>query len=453
MNSTQSYKSLFICVCYSFLIFSAGLLSQQMTDFNQQVFPTDHALNMPIDSLPVHPLSDIFISTIGANKRLHPDFGDSWDDDGTIRPMGIPYNVVGSDQPLLPISWTLYGDESDPGPWPIPQNPFIEGVFNWSEYSEGDRHLLVIDSVANILYESGNVYGNETGTEWEGGCGAIFNLNAYNLRPETWTSADAAGLPIFPLLIRYDEVEKALNSDGMFHHAVRFTTDTTKREYIWPARHFASSQTASKWPPMGLRFRLKADFDISGFTPRMQVILRSMKKYGIILADNGSDWFFQGTHDSRWDNDEINSLKNIRGNNFEAVDISEWMDREGFDNNSAKVPSKIVNVDNRDQLSENFYLFQNYPNPFNPTTTIKFNIPSNGVETTRRVVLKIFDILGSEVKTLVNEQKSAGNYTVEWNGTNSSGYLVGSGVYICKISVMGNSGKNFFQSKKMIFAK
>ncbi len=195
----------------------------------------------------------------------------------------------------------------------------------------------------------------------------------------------------------------------------------------------------------------------------MQVILRSMKKYGIILADNGSDWFFQGTHDSRWDNDEINSLKNIRGNNFEAVDISEWMDREGFDNNSAKVPSKIVNVDNRDQLSENFHLFQNYPNPFNPTTTIKYIIPESPLSRQSGsdgggvrggfVTLKIFDILGSEVKTLVNEQKSAGNYTVEWNGTNSSGYLVGSGVYICKISVAGNSGKNFFQSKKMIFAK
>jgi hypothetical protein len=408
-----------------FLIYGLGkdLYSQQMTDYNKQVFPLDNALNMSVDSLPVHPNSDVYINSIGRNKSLHPDFGDSWDDDGTLRPIGIPYNVVGSSQPLRTITWTAYGDESDPGPWPIPSNPYIEGVFDWNDPTEGDRHMLILDSVANILYETGGAYGNSNGTIWEGGCGAIFNLNNNNLRTDTWTSADAAGLPIFPLLIRYDEVEKALAGDGLFHHAIRFTTDTTRRDYIWPARHYASSYTAEKWPPMGLRFRLKADFDISGYSPRIQVILRSMKKYGIILADNGSDWFFQGTHDSRWDGNEIEELKNLHGYDFEAVDISGWMNRQGFDINKATVPPAApANPISERALYD--FRFHVYPNPFSDHTTLSFTIKEPGYYT-----LKIYDFTGREVTTLVNKIIPVGEYSVEWNGTNPFGKQICQGVY------------------------
>lgn len=309
-----------------------------MDDYNGMVFPPNHALNMRIDSLPVHPNSANYIENIGADTRFHPDFGTSWSDGETEYQMGIPYNVVGEGQPLRPITWELYGDESDPGPWPIPDDPYIETVFDWRQTDDGDRHMLIVDSSTNTLYETGNVYGNTDGTEWKGGCGAIFNLSTCDLRPDEWTSADAAGLPIFPLLIRYDETERALTSGGEIQHAIRFTAQRSQEAYIWPARHEASSSTDENRPPMGLRFRLKADYDISGFSPRMQVILRTFKKYGIIMSDNGGNWYFQGTHDDRWDNEEINSLKTLRGLDFEAVDITPWIERSGFDINSAAVP-------------------------------------------------------------------------------------------------------------------
>ena len=320
------------------LLSAAAISSQNMTDWAGQVFPPDHALNMPIDSLPVHTNSNNFINTMGANTSLHPDFGTSWEDNGTKYQMGIPYNLVGAGQPKVPIEFYLYNDESDSGPWPIPKNPFIETVFDWRNETDGDRHMLIIDTSAHILYETGNVLGNSDGTSWRGGCGAIFDLNGYTLRPETWTSSDAAGLPIFPLLIRYDEVERALAVSGEIHHAIRFTVQQSQKAYIWPARHYAASSTDQNRAPMGLRVRLKASVDISDYSPRIQVILRTMKKYGMIVADNGSNWYFQGTHDDRWDDEEINSLKKLHGNNFEVVDITGWTKREGFDRNSAKVP-------------------------------------------------------------------------------------------------------------------
>lgn len=320
------------------LTFVAAAQSRKMVDYHGVVFPPDHALNMPIDSLPVHPNSTNFITTIGAGTALHPDFGTSWSDGGTEYQMGIPYNIVGAGQPKAPITFTLYNDESDQGPWPIPRDPFIETVFDWREAGDGDRHMLIVDTSTHTLYETGNVTGNSDGTAWEGGCGAVFDLNGYGLRPNEWTSADAAGLPVFPLLIRYDEVERALAGDGMFHHAIRFTVSQSQKAYLWPARHYAASSTDKNRAPMGLRFRLKAGFDISGYTPRMQVILRSMKKYGMIVADNGSNWYFQGTHDERWNDDEVSTLKKVHGNDFEAVDISPWQSLPGFDPNSAQVP-------------------------------------------------------------------------------------------------------------------
>ncbi|MBN1144702.1 MAG: T9SS type A sorting domain-containing protein [Bacteroidales bacterium] len=407
-----------------------GAVAQPMTDYTGPVFPPNHALNTPIDNLPVHPNSKNFVAGMGENAALHPDFGNSWDDDGTLRQMGIPYNVVGAGQPLVPITFVDYPEESDPGPWPIPQNPYIETVFNWRDDEGGDRHMLIVDSSTHILYETGNVYGNANGTAWEGGCGAIFDLNSYNLRPQTWTSADAAGLPIFPLLIRYDEVERALATGGEIPHPIRFTAVSTQRAFIWPARHYASSSTDPNKPPMGLRFRLKANVDISGFSPRMQVILRTMKKYGLIMSDNGSNWYFQGTHDERWDDEDINTLKRLHGRDFEVVDISAWTSRPGFDPNSARVPDASATTFHdpagNNSLSNRNLL--NSPNPFHYSTIISFNL--NAAE---KVCLKVFDITGREVIILLNEYLNEGMQMIEWNGQDSHGQSIATGTYVCHL--------------------
>lgn len=262
-------------------------------------FPDDNPWNTPIDKEPVDPNSAALIASIGLDDNLHPDFGANWNGG----PFGIPYVVVSGSQAKVPVSF-YYPDESDPGPYPIPSNPPIE--------PGGDRHILVVDRDNWRLYE---VFDAErSGNGWACGSGAIWALNSNALRPAGWTSADAAGLPIFPGLVRYDEVEA-----GEIAHALRFTVSKTRRAYIHPARHFASSDTNPNLPPMGMRVRLKAGVNISGFSPRCQVILRALKKYGMMVADNGSDWFLSGTADSRWNDEEMNQLKQIRGNQFEVV--------------------------------------------------------------------------------------------------------------------------------------
>jgi hypothetical protein len=208
-----------------------------------------------------------------------------------------------------------YDDESDPGPYPIPPDVPIEG----GPSSNGDRHVLVLDRGHCILYEMYDAWPQPDGS-WEAGSGAVFDLNAYDLRPAGWTSADAAGLPILPGLVRYDEV-----ASGEIRHAIRFTAPQTRRAYVWPARHYASSLTGLQYPPMGQRFRLKTGFDMSGFSPEVQVILQAMKTYGIILADNGSSWFISGAPDERWDNDVLHELGQVHGSDFEAVDVSSLM--------------------------------------------------------------------------------------------------------------------------------
>jgi hypothetical protein len=209
-----------------------------------------------------------------------------------------------------------YAEESDPGPYPIPADAPIEG----GDLSSGDRHVLVLDRDACILYELYAAYPQPDGS-WEAGSGAVFDFNSNALRPAGWTSADAAGLPILPGLVRYEEV-----ASGEIQHALRFTAPQTRQAYVWPARHFASNLTDAAYPPMGMRFRLKAGFDISGFSEEMQVILRALKKYGMILADNGSAWYLSGAPDSRWDNDFlVNELGQVKGSDFEAVDESSLM--------------------------------------------------------------------------------------------------------------------------------
>jgi hypothetical protein len=271
------------------------------------VFPNDNVWNVPVDTLPLDVNSDAYIATIGATQYVHPDFGSGiWDGS----PIGIPYVSVPGTQPKVGVTF-LYDDESDPGPYPIPPGVPIEG----GPDSDGDRHVLVLDRDNCFLYELFYAFPQPDGS-WHAGSGAIFNLNSNALRPTGWTSADAAGLPILPGLVRYDEV-----AAGEIQHALRFSAPQTRREYIWPARHFASSLTDSQYPPMGQRFRLRADYDISGFSPEVQVILRALKKYGMFLADNGSPWFIAGVPDERWDNDMlVQELHQIQGSNFEAVD-------------------------------------------------------------------------------------------------------------------------------------
>jgi hypothetical protein len=276
------------------------------------VFPPDNVWNAPIDQLPVHPNSSAYISTIGANKNVHPDFGSGTWDGG---PIGIPYTIVAGSQQKVNITFD-YSDESDPGPYPIPPDAAIEG----GSQSTGDRHVLVLDRDNCILYETFSTY-PQTGGSWNAGSGAIFNLRSNSLRPSGWTSADAAGLPILPGLVRYDEVVA-----GEIPHALRFTAPQTRRAFLWPARHYASSLTAVNYPSMGQRFRLKAGFDISRFSPEVQVILRSLKRYGMILADNGSSWYISGAPDPHWNNDNlVSEFRQVKGSDFEAVDESSLM--------------------------------------------------------------------------------------------------------------------------------
>lgn len=269
-----------------------------------QIFPPDNPWNTDISDYQVHPDSNKFISSIGADKNLHPDFGTVWNG----APNGIPYVLVPGSTPHVNIYFTAYGDESDPGPYPIPDDAPVEG----GEKSSGDRHVIVIDKDNKMLYELYRAFKVSNG--WEAESGAKWDLTSNQLRTKYWTSADAAGLPVFPGLVRYKEVSK-----GEIDHALRFTVGRTQRGFIYPARHYASNNTDPNLPPMGLRLRLKNNFDISGFSEQNRVILTALKKYGMIVADNGGDWFISGSPDSRWDDGDLNQLKNIKGRDFEVV--------------------------------------------------------------------------------------------------------------------------------------
>ncbi|MCK6473337.1 MAG: hypothetical protein L6R28_16460 [Planctomycetes bacterium] len=269
------------------------------------IFPADNPWNQPVDKLPVHAHSADYIASIGADKTLHPDFGTEYNG----APNGIPFCVVPPNQPKVKVSFE-YADESDPGPYPIPPDAPIEG----GEKSDGDRHILVLDPKNNKLYEL--FAAHKTADGWKAGSGAIFDLSSNKLRPAGWTSADAAGLPVFPGLARYDEAVEA----GEIRHALRFTVRKTQRGYIAPATHFASRSSDPKLPPMGLRVRLKAGFDDSKAPKSAQAILRCLKTYGMILADNGGDWFISGAPNPKWNDDELRWLKKVKGSDLEAVE-------------------------------------------------------------------------------------------------------------------------------------
>ena len=270
----------------------------------RRLFPDDNPWNQPVDTAPVDPSSAAIIDLIGATDAFHPDFGANWNGG----PFGIPYVVVPATQAPVPVTFD-YDDESDPGPYPIPPNPPIEGGAS----STGDRHILIVDRDAGKLYELFSAYPQADGS-WRAGSGAIFDLSSNALRPAGWTSADAAGLPVLAGLVRYDEV-----TAGAIAHALRFTVSRTRRAYLHPARHWASTDTSPLRPPMGMRVRLKASFNISAYPARVQVILRALKKYGMIVADNGSDWYLSGVADPRWNDGELNTLKQLRGGDFEVI--------------------------------------------------------------------------------------------------------------------------------------
>jgi hypothetical protein len=276
------------------------------------IFPSNNVWNTPVDHLRVDSNSAAYVAAIGTAHHLHPDFSSSGG--------GIPFVVVPGSQPKVPIVFGAGAAESDPGPYPVPPTAPVEAA---------DGHVLVVENTNCILYEMYGAVKQASGS-WKASSGAVFDLKSNQLRPAGWTSADAAGLPILPGLVRYDEV-----ASGAINHAIRMTAPHTRREYIWPARHRASSLTGAQYPPMGQRFRLKASFDITPYPPDVQVILTALKKYGAILADNGTAWYLTGAPDPRWNDDTLHKLQQVFGSSMEAVDESSLM----VDPNSAAVLS------------------------------------------------------------------------------------------------------------------
>lgn len=270
-----------------------------------RIFPSDNAWNRDVSAAPLHPRSSQIIAMIQSvgSDNLHPDFGENPN-------YGIPFVVVPQHQPAVPIAYDAYGNESDPGPFPVPLDAPIEGS---PGATSGDRHVIALQQGSCQLFEL--FVGRRTGAGWVAASGARFDVGSNELRPLGWTSADAAGLPILPGLVRYEEV-----AAGRIDHAIRVTFSRTQRGYILPATHFASSRTDPNLPPMGLRLRLKASFDVAGLTGQARVIAEAMQRYGLIVADNGSNWYFQGAPSPGWDDDDLNQLKGVVGTAFEVVD-------------------------------------------------------------------------------------------------------------------------------------
>jgi hypothetical protein len=278
------------------------------------LFPTDDVWHADISALPVHPRSATWLTAMGGpDRRLHPDFGPS----DTAQPYGIPYAIVRGTHQKVAVSFD-YADESDPGPYPFGPDIPVEGG--------SDRHALMLDRDACRLYELYDAHYDPNGST--AGSGAVWDLRSHQLRPAGWTSADAAGLPILPGLLRRDEV-----AAGSVDHAIRVTAQRTDRSYLWPARHQAGAAADPSLPPMGARFRLRADYPMARFRPDTQVVLRAMQHYGMVLADNGSNWYFTGTSENGWDTAMLDELKTVPAGAFDAIDVSSLM----IDPNSGQV--------------------------------------------------------------------------------------------------------------------
>jgi hypothetical protein len=275
------------------------------------VFPADNVWRRDVSRLPVHASSAAWVTSVGATRNAHPDFGSGLIDGA---PFGIPVTTVSGGQAGVKVTFQ-YARESDAGPYPIPANALVEGGPNGG----GDRHVILYQPDRCRLYELFAAYRNADGS-WRAGSGAIFDLRSNRLRTAGWTSADAAGLPVMAGLVRYEEV-----AAGRIDHAIRLTAPRTRNTYVWPARHAASSSSDAALPPMGARFRLKSSVDISRFPAQARVVAEALKRYGAMLADNGSPWYLSGTQDQRWSNEALRALKSLRGSDFEAVDMSGLM--------------------------------------------------------------------------------------------------------------------------------
>lgn len=275
------------------------------------IFPADNVWHADVSRLPKHSRSTAWVGSMGATRHAHPDFG-SGNIDG--EPFGIPITTVPANPPRTRVTFE-YGEDSDPGPYPLPRNARIEGGPN----ADGDRHVILYDPARCRVHELYDARPQSDGS-WRAGSGAAFDLRSNKLRPAGYTSADAAGLSILAGLIRYEEV-----AAGRIDHAIRITAPRTRDQYIWPARHRAGASDDPALPPMGARFRLKASVNVSGFPKQARIVAEALKRYGAILADNGSPWFLSGTQDSRWNNDALGALKGLRGSDFEAVDAGGLM--------------------------------------------------------------------------------------------------------------------------------
>jgi len=304
-----------LCLAAAALALSAALTSSSgavaahvrragaALEYGCPILPAEDPLNQEIADAPVNPNSANYVASIGLSAHLHPDFG-------TNPSYGIPYTVVGPSQSKVPIKFTKYRAESDPGPYPVPANAPVEGG---GKNGHGDKHVLVVQEGSCMLYELYDAH--HKGAGWSAANGAVFNLRSDALRPEGWTSADAAGLPIFPLLVRYPEV-----AAGQIDHALRVTVPETQNGYIHPATHFASSSSNSDLPPMGLRLRLKASYSLAGFHGESLIVLEALKRYGLIVADNGSPWFITGAPNPHWNDEDLEQIKQVPGSEFEAVE-------------------------------------------------------------------------------------------------------------------------------------
>ena len=287
------------------LFMAANAGAYRSPDFGDlKIFPDDNYWHWDISKYQVHPNSPNLVASVGNGAALHPDFGTVY----AGAPMGIPFIVVDKSQAKIAVNYTDYGDESDPGPYPIPLTAPVEG----GPSSTGDRHVLAVDKDSQVLYELYHAF--PRAAQWDASSGAKFDLAINDMHPKGWTSADAAGLPILPGLVRYEEIAK-----GEINHAIRMTLQNSRNRYIWPASHYASTKTDSNLPPMGMRFRLKAGYDITTFPATAQVVLKALKKHGMIVADNGGNWFISGAPDERFLDSEINTLKRLRGGDFEAL--------------------------------------------------------------------------------------------------------------------------------------
>jgi hypothetical protein len=309
LNSINANSFLKAGQSFSFRTSELMLIASQPTIEGVGIFPAENIWNTPIDHLPVLSNSEAIIQNTGDDIGLHPDFGAYDPEYGVI---GIPYNIVFGDQPKVTVDF-YYEDESDPGPYPIPIDPKIE--------DGSDRHILLLDVDNEMLYELYDAE-QQPDSSWTAGSGAIFNLTTNDLREDGWTSADAAGLPMLPGLVRYEEIE-----NGEISHAIRFTVEETYHDHVWPARHHTyTGPDNSNYPWMGMRLRLKADYDISSFSNPVQVILTALKQYGMIVSDNGGDWYLSGVPDERWDNEQlVTELRTVLAENLEVVDCSYLM--------------------------------------------------------------------------------------------------------------------------------